>query len=121
MVFSLALFGLLVGMMAGRLTTPEPARLEQVEILADGLALRFNVEPNRYAEHLDGAFAMLFQATGEDAAGRLRLASGPANWRLQRTERGLLLHLVAARPLRAEWRGEAGDGAWRLIISAREE
>lgn len=121
MLFSLALFGLMLGLMLGRLTAPEPARLERVEVLPNGLALRFNVEPKLHAQHLDGAFAMLFLAAGQAAEGRLALTSGPANWRIQRTERGLLLHLVAARPLHAQWRGAAADGGWRLTISAREE
>ncbi len=121
MLFSLALFGLLVGMMIGRLNAPEPVRLERVESHGAGLALWFTREPELRAEHFDGAFAMLFKAAGEPRMGRLALGKGPARWRIQKTEEGLLLRVIAARPLRAEWHATAEDGGWRLTISAREE
>lgn len=113
---SLVLIGLLVGMMIGRLVTPEPVRLLRVEPQAQGLDLWFDRQPELYEEHLDGAFALLLQAKGEAAAGQLATADGRVAWRVQRSEQGLLVHFVATRPLRGEWSGEERDGAWRLAV-----
>ena len=33
----------------------------------------------------------------------------------------MLLNLVAARPLRGEWKGEEADGRWRLEVHLQEE
>jgi hypothetical protein len=40
---------------------------------------------------------------------------------VQKSDKGLLLNLLAARPLRGEWRGATEDGRWRLQVSLREE
>ena len=42
------------------------------------------------------------------------------NWRLRRTDGGLLLTLVAARPLQGDWAGAPQDGRWRLQVNLRE-
>ncbi len=117
---SLAIFGLLVGLMIGRLTAPGPIHLERVEALPDGLALWFDGEPRQRAEHMDGALAFVFDASAESQKGRLQLGGKALNWRLQMTRNGLLLHFVATRPLHGEWSGAEVDGKWRLQISLRE-
>lgn len=118
---ALALLGLLVGLMLGRLTAPEPVTLEQVEALPDGLQIWFSGEPKVSGEHLHGALVLLFEADGRAQHGQLQLAGKGVNWRLIHSERGLLLNLVAARPLRGEWHGAAVEGRWRLRISLRAE
>ncbi len=113
---SLVLIGLLVGLMIGRLTAPGPVQLEAVESQPQGLSLQFDREPEMYDEHLEGAFALLFQAEGEPQSGQLQIDGMPVAWRVQQTEKGLLLHLVAARPLQGQWQGERRDGGWHLAV-----
>ncbi len=118
---SLAIVGLMVGLMIGRLTTPDPVELQQVETAADGVVVWFNSEPKLHGEHIDGTVALLFDAQGKAAAGQLKVNDKDVNWRVRKTDGGLLLNLVAARPLRGEWKGEKADGRWRLAIHLREE
>ena len=113
---SLVLIGLLVGLMIGRLTAPGPVQLEAVESQPQGLSLQFDREPEMYDEHLEGAFALLFQAEGEPQSGQLQIDGMPVAWRVQQTEKGLLLHLVAARPLQGQWQCERRDGGWHLAV-----
>ncbi|UVJ44335.1 hypothetical protein NVV94_01600 [Pseudomonas sp. LS1212] len=120
-MFSLALVGLMVGLMIGRLTAPEPRVLEQIEVVPAGLQLWFNEQPEIHGEHVDGAVALLINAQGKAQQGRLQLAGKPVSWRVRKTDQGLLLNLVAARPVRGEWAGATVDGRWRLEISLREE
>ncbi|NBA94129.1 hypothetical protein [Pseudomonas sp. R5(2019)] len=120
-MLSLAIVGLMVGLMIGRLTTPEPRVLEQIEVVPAGLVLWFNEEPQLHGEHVDGAVALLFQAEGKAQRGRLQVQGKDVIWRVQRSEEGLLVNLVAARPLHGQWSGGAVDGRWRLNISLREE
>ncbi|MCY1547368.1 hypothetical protein D9M68_834220 [compost metagenome] len=120
-LFSLALFGLLVGMMIGRLTTPEPVHLEQIEVRQDGLALWFDQEPEVRAEELDGAYALILGADGQSARGQLTLGTAPVSWKVLRSPHGVMLRFVAARPLHGEWHGAAADGRWRLEVSLRAE
>ncbi|MBA1303147.1 MAG: hypothetical protein GTN60_12775 [Pseudomonas stutzeri] len=114
---SLVLIGLLVGLMIGRLTAPGPVQLEAVQVLPQGLSLRFDRKPETYDEHLEGAFALLFQAEGEAQSGQLQIDGMPVAWRVQQTEKGLLLHLVAARRLQGQWHGARGDGGWQVEVS----
>ncbi len=114
---SLVLIGLLVGLMIGRLTAPGPVQLEAVQVLPQGLSLRFDRKPETYDEHLEGAFALLFQAEGEAQSGQLQIDGMPVAWRVQQTEKGLLLHLVAARRLQGQWQGARGDGDWQVQVS----
>ena len=118
---SLAIVGLMIGLMIGRLTTPDPVALQQVETSADGLVVWFNSEPKLHGEHIDGTVALLFDAQGIAASGQLKVNDKDVNWRTRKTDAGLLLNLVAARPLRGEWKGEEADGRWRLQIHLREE
>ncbi|MBK3759233.1 hypothetical protein [Stutzerimonas frequens] len=114
---SLVLIGLLVGLMIGRLTAPGPVQLELVQVQPQGLSLQFDREPEVYDDHLEGAFALLFQAEGEPQSGQLQIDGMPVAWRVQQTEKGLLLHLVAARRLRGQWQGARGDGGWQVQVS----
>ncbi|MGH8449417.1 hypothetical protein [Pseudomonas sp.] len=118
---SLAIVGLMIGLMIGRLTTPDPVELQRVETEANGVVVWFNSEPKLHGEHIDGTVALLFDAQGKGAGGQLKVNDKDVNWRVRKTDGGLLLNLVAARPLRGEWKGEKADGRWRLEIHLREE
>ncbi|KPA92357.1 hypothetical protein PF66_01036 [Pseudomonas asplenii] len=118
---ALAIFGVMVGLMIGRLTNPEPAQLQQVDAADDALVVWFSSEPKVHGEQVDGTVALLFDAEGKAQGGRLKVAGKDANWRLRLTDKGVLLTLVAARPLQGEWAGAKVDGRWRLSISLREE
>ncbi|SUD27548.1 Uncharacterised protein [Pseudomonas fluorescens] len=118
---SLAIVGLMVGLMIGRLTTPDPIALLQVEPVKDGLVVWFNSEPKLHGEHIDGTVALLFDAQGNAQAGQLKVTDKDVNWRVRKTDGGLLLNLVAARPLRGEWSGKAVDDRWRLEVHLLEQ
>ncbi|WP_085712777.1 MULTISPECIES: hypothetical protein [unclassified Pseudomonas] len=118
---SLAIFGLMVGMMIGRLTTPDPSVLQQVEVIDGGLAVWFNNEPKLHGEIVDGTLALLFQAEGKAQKGQLKLNGKDVNWRTRLSDGGLLLTVLAARPLQGEWAGQAVDDRWRLEIRIREQ
>lgn len=118
---SLALFGFLIGLMIGRLFQPDPLWLEQVEVREQGLELWFNVEPVPREEHVGGVFILRLQSFGREQQGQLKVQGRLANWRLQRERKDLLLRVVAARPLRGEWRAENVDGRWRLVVSLVEQ
>ncbi|AHL73794.1 hypothetical protein CH92_01250 [Stutzerimonas stutzeri] len=113
---SLVLIGLLVGVMIGRVTAPGPVQLLRVEPAADGLQLWFDREPELFSQDVEGAVGMLFQAQGSASAGQLELAGTNVRWRVQTTEKGLLLHFVATRPLAAEWHGEKRNGDWLMEV-----
>ena len=118
---SLAIFGLMVGLMIGRLTTPDPTVLQQVEVTADGLVVWFNNEPKLHGEIIDGTVALLFQAEGKAQKGQLKLNGKDVNWRTRLSDGGLLLTVLAARPLQGEWAGSKVDDRWRLEIHLREQ
>lgn len=102
--------------MIGRLTTPDPVELQQVEPQADGLAVWFNRQPKLHGEHVDGTLALLFDAQGKALGGQLKFDGKDVNWRVRKTDGGLLLNLVAARSLRGQWSGQEVEGRWRLEI-----
>jgi hypothetical protein len=118
---SLALFGLMVGLMIGRLTTPDPSELQQIEVTDDGLVVWFNNEPKTHGEFVDGSLALLFDAQGRAQKGQLKLNDKSVNWRVLLSDEGLLLSVVAARPLQGEWAGREVDDRWRLEIHLREQ
>jgi len=118
---SLAIVGVMAGMMIGRLTTPDPSELQQVEATNDGLVVWFNNEPKTHGEIVDGSVALLFSAHGKAQNGQLRLGDKDVNWRVRLSDGGLLLTLVAARPLQGEWTGREVDDRWRLEIHLREQ
>lgn len=119
-MFSLAIVGVMVGLMIGRLTAPEERVLEQVEVVQDGLDLWFNEEPKLHGENVQGTVALVFQATGRAQRGQLMLQGKPVGWRLQKSEEGLLLTVVAARPLHGDWAGAEDDGRWRVQVRLHE-
>ncbi|MDR6608165.1 MULTISPECIES: hypothetical protein [Pseudomonas] len=118
---SLAIVGMMVGMMIGRLTAPDPSQLQQVEVTSDGLVVWFNNEPETHGEMVDGSVALLFGAEGKAQKGQLKLGGKDVNWRVRLSDGGLLLTLVAARPLQGEWAGSEVDDRWRLEIHLREQ
>ena len=120
-MFSLAIVGVMVGLMIGRLTTPDPSVLQQVEVIDGGLVVWFNNEPKTHGEMIDGTVALLFEAEGKTQKGQLKLNDKDVNWRLRLSDKGLLLTLVAARPLKGEWAGSEVDDRWRLEIHLQEQ
>jgi hypothetical protein len=118
---SMAIVGVMVGLMIGRLTAPDPLELQQIEPGADGLVLWFNQEPKVLGEQVSGSLAMLFNAKGEAKKGEFKLNGKDVRWRVQHADGGLLLNLLAARPLHGDWHGAKVDGRWRLEVSLREE
>jgi hypothetical protein len=118
---SLAIVGVMVGMMIGRLTDPDPAVLQQVEVEPDGLVVWFNNEPKTHGEFIDGSVALLFEAEGKAQNGQLKLNDKDVNWRVRLSDKGLLLTLVAARPLKGEWTGSEVNDRWRLEIHLQEQ
>lgn len=118
---SLAIVGVMVGLMIGRLTTPDPTELQQIETTNDGLVVWFNNEPKIHGEQIDGTVALLFDAQGKSAKGQLKLNRRDVNWRVRKSDQGLLLTLVAARPLKGDWAGSEEDDRWRLEIHLQEQ
>jgi len=118
---SLAIVGVMVGLMIGRLTTPDPTQLQQIEVTDDGLVVWFNNEPKTHGETVEGSIALLFEAEGKAQKGQLKLNGKDVNWRTRLSDGGLLLTLVAARPLRGDWAGSEVDDRWRLEIHLREQ
>ena len=118
---SLAIVGLMIGLMIGRLTTPDPSVLQGVEVSESGLVLWFNNEPKLHGEIIDGTLALLFQAEGRAQKGQLKLNGKDVNWRTRLSDGGLLLTVLAARPLQGEWAGSKVDDRWRLEIHLREQ
>ncbi|WP_248918355.1 hypothetical protein [Pseudomonas entomophila] len=119
-ILSLAIVGLMVGLMIGRLTTPEERVLEQVTVVQDGLDLWFNEEPKLHGENVEGTVAVVFEAQGKAQRGQLTMQGKPVGWRLQKSEEGLVLSVVAARPLHGEWTGAEDDGRWRVQVRLHE-
>ncbi|MFJ7796911.1 hypothetical protein [Pseudomonas sp. NPDC096950] len=118
---SLAIVGLMVGLMIGRLTTPDPTELQQVEVTDDGLVVWFNNEPKTHGEVVDGSVALLFEAEGKAQKGQLKVNGKDVNWRVRLSDGGVLLTVVAARPLQGEWAGSEVNDRWRLEIHLREQ
>ncbi|MEX6503898.1 hypothetical protein [Pseudomonas zhanjiangensis] len=116
-IASLALFGFLIGLMIGRMLQPDPQWLRAVEVLDGGLALAFDVEPRVHVSQLSGAVILRVESFGREREGQLWLEGKRVNWRIRRQRRELELRIVAARPLRAEWRAEEQGGRWRLTLS----
>lgn len=117
----MAIVGVMVGLMIGRLIAPDPLELQHIEPLPNGLAVWFNDEPQVHGEEIEGAVALLFNVHGVAQRGVFKLNGKDVRWRVQRSDKGLLLNLLAARPLHGDWRGAKVDGRWRLEISLREE
>jgi hypothetical protein len=117
---SLAIVGMMIGLMIGRLTTPDPTVLQQIDVTGGGLVVWFNNEPKLHGEIIDGTVALLFQAEGPAQKGQLKLNGKDVNWRTRRSDGGLLLTVLAARPLQGEWTGSEVEDRWRLEIRLSE-
>lgn len=85
---SLAIVGVMVGLMIGRLTTPDPSQLQQVDVTSDGLVVWFNNEPKSHGEIVDGSLALLFEAEGKVQKGQLKLNGKDVNWRVRSSDGG---------------------------------
>jgi hypothetical protein len=120
-MMSLAIVGVMVGLMIGRLTTPDPSVMQQIDVTGDGLVVWFNNEPKTHGEIVDGSVALLFEADGKAQQGQLKLNGKSVNWRVRLSDGGLLLTVVAARPLQGEWTGSEVDDRWRLEVHLREQ
>lgn len=116
---SLVLLGLLFGSFLGHVFRPGPVELLRVEPEPSGLALWFSREPELYSQDVEGAVGMLFQAKGQAGSGQIEAGGVGTNWRVQTTDKGLLLHFVATRPLVASWSGEKVEGDWRLLVQVK--
>ncbi|MEA5672734.1 hypothetical protein VA602_15465 [Pseudomonas sp. MH2] len=119
-LLSMAIVGVMVGLMIGRLTAPEERVLERVEAVQDGLDLWFNAEPRLHGENVEGTVAVVFQAEGKAQRGQLSLQGKPVGWRLQQSEEGLVLTVVAARPLSGTWAAAEDAGHWRVQVRLHE-
>ena len=106
--------------MSGSITAPGPRVLERIEVVAGGLDLWFNEEPKLHGEMVDGTVALLFDSEGKGQKGQLSYDGKPVSWRLRKTDGGLLLSLVAARPLQARWAGESVEDRWRVQVRLHE-
>lgn len=120
-LLGLAVSGLLVGLMLGRLMAPGDVQLLAVQATANGLELYFDREPAVQAQDVEGAYALLIQAQGAAEQGTLSLAGGDVKWRVMPSAQGLLVYLVATRPLPAQWQGIEEGETWRLVISLATE
>lgn len=118
---SMAIVGFSVGMMIGKVTQPEPVELLQIEELPTGLALWFNEQPTVQGDTVDGAVVLRLDAYGRPWNGQLRLDNRVARWRIERGDKGLVLTLLAARPLQGDWHADKVEGRWRLKVSLREQ
>ncbi len=119
-MLSLAIVGVMIGLMIGRLTAPVERELQQVSVAQDGLVLWFNAEPKLHGENVEGTVALLFQAKGRPQQGRLTLHGKPVSWRVQNSQEGLLLTVVAARALQGQWSSEQASGRWRVQVDLHE-
>lgn len=121
---SLAVLGLLLGLMLGRLVNPPhegPPQILAVEPSADGLILTLDAQPAVRAGQLDGALALQIQASGKAEQGQLRIGDAPVRWKLEPDGQGVRLTLLSTRRLQGAWDSAEVEGRWRLTISARPE
>ncbi|MNC78873.1 hypothetical protein D3C75_1311970 [compost metagenome] len=81
----------------------------------------FNHAPKTHGELIDGSLALLFEAQGQAQKGQLKLNGKDVNWRVRLSDKGLLLTLVAARPLRGAWTASEVDDRWRLEVRLQEQ
>ncbi len=116
----MAIVGVMVGLMIGRLTAPDVRVLERIEVVQDGLDLWFNEAPKLHGENVEGTVAVVFQAEGKAQRGQLNLQGKPVGWRLQQSEEGLVLTVVAARPLSGTWAAAEDAGRWRVQVRLHE-
>jgi hypothetical protein len=115
---SLAIVGLMVGLMIGRLTTPDPSELQQVEVMMTAWWCGSTMNPSCTARSSTAPW----RCCSRPKARRRRAAQAQRQGRelaYAKSDGGLLLTLVAARPLQGEWTGSEVDDRWRLEIHLR--
>lgn len=118
-VFSaLAIIGLSIGLMLGRLTGPTPGdpRLLAAQVENGVLLLRFDQQARVQAGQLEGALALRVRATGDAAEGQARLGDQPLRWRVESKGEELWITLLSTRPLKGAWDSEEKDGDWVLRV-----
>jgi len=113
---ALVLTGFLLGLMLGRLATPEPGRLLDVQVAGSSLLLRLS-EPVGYREAtVDGGYALMLEAQGAERAGQLRFEGQNVSWQLRPMAQGLAVQMVALRPLRVHLSSRETGGGWLLEL-----
>lgn len=123
-LLSLAVLGLLLGLMLGRLVNPPregTPLILALEPSAEGLVLTLDAQPAVRAGHLEGALALQIEASGKAQQGQLRIGDAPVRWKLEPQGAGVLLTLLSTRRLQGAWDGAEVEGRWRLTIRARPE
>lgn len=123
-LLSLAVLGLLLGLMLGRLVNPPREGLPLILALepsAEGLVLTLDAQPAVRAGHLEGALALQIEASGKAQQGQLRIGDAPVRWKLEPQGAGVLLTLLSTRRLQGAWDSAEVEGRWRLTIRARPE
>lgn len=118
-VFSaLAIGGLMIGLMLGRLTGPTPGEPHLLAVRAqDGvLLLRFDQSARVEAGQIEGALALRVRAAGAAAEGQMRLDGQPLRWRVESREGELWITLLSTRHLGGSWDSEEKDGDWVLRV-----
>ena len=123
-LLSLAVLGLLLGLMLGRLVNPPregPPLILALEPSAEGLVLTLDAQPAVRAGHLEGALALQIEASGKAQQGQLRIGDAPVRWKLEPQGTGVLLTLLSTRRLQGAWDSTEVEGRWRLTIRARPE
>ena len=118
-VFSaLAIGGLMIGLMLGRLTGPTPGepRLLAVQAQEGTLLLRFDQRATVEAGQIEGALALRVRAAGAAAEGQMRLDGQPLRWRVETREGELWITLLSTRHLGGSWDSEEKDGNWMLRV-----
>ena len=107
---SLALLGLLFGLMLGRLLQPtQPTvytnTVEQLRIYADGLSLCLRKQASIQVTQVEGAYQLLLENTqGRSARGELLLTdSGRINWRVAQQGDALQVTFIGLQPVFAHY------------------
>ncbi|WP_285644404.1 hypothetical protein [Pseudomonas sp. NBRC 100443] len=118
MFSALAIGGLMIGLMLGRLTGPTPGEPHLLAVRAqDGaLLLRFDQSARVEAGQIEGALALRVRAAGAAAEGQMRLDGQPLRWRVESREGELWITLLSTRHLGGSWDSEEKDGDWVLRV-----
>ncbi|WP_332262286.1 hypothetical protein [Pseudomonas citronellolis] len=118
MFSALAIGGLMIGLMLGRLTGPTPGEPQLLAVRAqDGvLLLRFDQSARVEAGQIEGALALRVRAAGAAAEGQMRLDGQPLRWRVESREGELWITLLSTRHLGGSWDSEEKDGDWLLRV-----
>ena len=126
---SLALLGLLFGLMLGRLLQPtQPTvyanTVEQLSIYADGLSLCLRKQVSIQAMHEQGTYQLLLENTrGRAARGELLLAdSERITWRVEQQGSYLQVAFIGLQPIFGQWhtRGTAEHWCVNVKISTTQ-